>query len=106
MAYRETCRYIVLCDRCGCAAPEGTAGWWTPAIADQAALEAGWVMTTTEHLCPQCQPGEVPEDPSGRDAVPAGHRPGIRPAVGEPSRPDVCWPPSSPAAANSWEESR
>ena len=29
MCYLETAHYVVLCDRCGLAAPEGT-GWWTP----------------------------------------------------------------------------
>ena len=53
MCYRLTSHYLVLCDRCGLTAPEG-AGWTTPSCADEAALEAGWAMTMTEHLCPAC----------------------------------------------------
>ena len=58
MCYRETAHYVVLCDHCGLAAPEGT-GWWTPSHADRAALEAGWNMTATEHLCPACATASV-----------------------------------------------
>lgn len=102
MCYRETSHYVVLCDRCGVAAPEGT-GWWTPTLADRAALEAGWEMTPTEHLCPGCMLGEVTDDPGGGGAG----RPALPPVAGSSSRPDVCWPPpASPAAARSWQESR
>lgn len=101
MCYRETAHYVVLCDRCGLAAPEGT-GWWTPSHADRAALEAGWEMTPTEHLCPACAIASVTDDAgeAGQD------RPALPPVVGSPTRPDICWPPSTAAAARSWEESR
>ncbi len=97
MCYRETAHYVVLCDRCGLAAPEGT-GWWTPSHADHAALEAGWEMTTTEHLCPTCAIAEVTDESGGAVAH--------RPAVGSSTGPDICWPPFSAPAARSPEESR
>jgi hypothetical protein len=105
MAYREVYRYGVLCDRCGGGAPEGPSGWWTPAIADRAAIEAGWVITRTEHLCPLCQSVEAPDDVAGLDSVSSVPRPALRPAASASSRPDVCWPASSPAADQSWEGS-
>lgn len=101
MCYRETAHYVVLCDRCGLAAPEGT-GWWTPSHADQAALEAGWDMTPTEHLCPTCAIADVAEDACGA----LGGRPALPPPVGSSTRPDISWPPSSAATTRSWEESR
>jgi hypothetical protein len=101
MCYRETAHYVVLCDRCGQAAPEGT-GWWTPSHADRAALEAGWAMTTTEHLCPTCAVAEATGEPGGADA----YRPALPPAVGSSTGPDICWPPFSASAARSPEESR
>lgn len=61
MCYRLTSHYLVLCDRCGLTAPEGD-GWTTPSYADEAALEAGWAMTMTEHLCPSCAIAAVPDD--------------------------------------------
>lgn len=105
MCYRETAHYVILCDRCGLGAPEGT-GWATPSLADQAALEAGWEMTATEHLCPLCAiamaTGELDE---AGGAVP--DRPAMQPPADGPSRrPDVCWAPAATAAARSWEESR
>ena len=103
MAYRETYRYVVLCDRCGLTAPEGT-GWWTPEIADRGATEAGWVITRTEHLCPACSAVEAADEDGGVEPAPA--RPGLAPVPGPPPRPEVCWPRSSQAAAHSWEESR
>jgi len=100
MAYRETYCYVVLCDRCGVTAPEGS-GWWTPAIADRAAIEAGWVMTRTDHLCPACSAFEACDQDGGVDPVPA------RPALmSVPGSHDVCWPPSSPAADQAWEGTR
>jgi hypothetical protein len=97
MCYRETAHYVVLCDRCGRAAPEGT-GWWTPSHADRAALEAGWEMTTTEHLCPTCAVAEVTDEAGGGGAHP--------PAVGSSTGPDIYWPPFSAPTARSREESR
>ena len=94
MCYRETAHYVVLCDRCGLAAPEGT-GWWTPSLADRAALEAGWEMTTTEHLCPACAIDAMTDEAGGAGP----DRPALPPVVGPASRPDICWPPSTPAAA-------
>jgi len=102
MCYRETAHYVVLCDRCGLAAPEGT-GWWTPSIADQAALEAGWEMTATEHLCPACVIAGQTDEAGGA----AADRPALPPPpVRALGRPDICWSPSAAAAARSWEESR
>lgn len=101
MCYREAAHYVVLCDRCGLAAPEGT-GWWTPSLADRAALEAGWEMTRTEHLCPTCASAENPEGPGGAGP----DRPALEPVLGPAPRPDVCWPPSSAAATRSREGSR
>lgn len=101
MCYRETAHYVVLCDRCGLAAPEGT-GWWTPSIADQAALDAGWEMTATEHLCPECVIAGVTDEAGGG----AAERPALPPPGGAQRRPDVCWSPPACAAARSWEESR
>jgi hypothetical protein len=101
MCYRETAHYVVLCDRCGLAAPEGT-GWWTPSHADRAALEAGWEMTTTEHLCPTCAVAEVTDEAGGAGA----HRPALPPTLGPSTGPDICWPPFSAHAARSPEESR
>ena len=99
MCYRETALYVVLCDHCGLAAPEGT-GWWTPSHADRAALEAGWNMTATEHLCPACATASVTEDGTDQD------RPALPPIVASSRRPDICWPPSSAAAARAWDEPR
>lgn len=59
MCYRLTSHYQVICDRCGLTAPE-VEGWSTPTAADEAALSAGWEMTTTEHLCPACMADDVP----------------------------------------------
>jgi len=59
MCYRQTSHFLVLCDRCGLTAPE-RAGWSTPSAADEAALEAGWEMTMTEHLCPVCLLATLP----------------------------------------------
>lgn len=101
MCYRETAHYVVLCDRCGLAAPEGM-GWWTPSHAGRAALEAGWEMTPTEHLCPTCALGAVTDDPGEVGRV----RPALPQVAGSSTRPDICWPPSSAAGARSWEESR
>lgn len=101
MCYRETAHYVVLCDRCGRAAPEGT-GWWTPSHADRAALEAGWGMTTTEHLCPTCAIAEVTDEAGGAVA----HRPALPPTVRFSTGPDIYWPPASATAAHSREESR
>jgi len=61
MCYRQTSHYLVLCDQCGLTAPEGE-GWSTPSSADEAALEAGWEMTMTEHLCPACVVAAMPGD--------------------------------------------
>jgi hypothetical protein len=102
MAYRETYCYVVLCDRCSATAPEGT-GWRTPAIADRAAIEAGWEMTRTEHLCPACSVLEASEPDGGVDPVTAG--PALPPAPTSVTRPDVCWPPGSPAH-RAWEGTR
>jgi hypothetical protein len=77
MCYRETAHYVVLCDRCGLAAPEGT-GWWTPSHADRAALEAGWEMTPTEHLCPTCALGAVTDDAGEVGRVRPARSPGRR----------------------------
>lgn len=104
MAYREVSFYVVVCDYCGIVAPDGgTAGWWTPTIADHAALEAGWALTATEHLCPVCRPLERQVDVA--DAADGGAasepRPAIRPASPAPPRPDVCWPPSPSPPASS-----
>ena len=101
MCYRETAHYVVLCDRCGLAAPEGT-GWWTPTLADRAALEAGWEMTQTEHLCPTCAIAEMTEETGGAGP----DRPALPPVRCPAPRPDIGWPPSTTAAARSWEESR
>lgn len=101
MCYRETAHYVVLCDRCGRAAPEGT-GWWTPSHADRAALEAGWEMTTTEHLCPTCAIAEVTDEAGGAVA----HQPALPPTVRFSTGPDIYWPPASATAAHSREESR
>lgn len=84
MCYRETAHYVVLCDRCGLTAPEG-AGWSTPSYADEAALEAGWAMTMTEHLCPACSLVAMPDDHDGDlgdlDGVTfAGPRPALTPS--------------------------
>ncbi|MFZ2503963.1 MAG: hypothetical protein WAW88_14965 [Nocardioides sp.] len=99
MCYRETALYVVLCDHCGLAAPEGT-GWWTPSHADRAALEAGWDMTSTEHLCPTCATASVTEEGADQD------RPALLPVVGSSTRSDICWPPCSVAAARAWDEPR
>lgn len=110
MAYREVSLYVVVCDHCGIVAPDGgTAGWWTPSIADRAALEAGWALTATEHLCPVCRPLEQHADAADGDAASSEPRPAIRPASPAPPRADVCWPPlsspSSPAAPQTaWKE--
>ncbi|GAB3201790.1 hypothetical protein GCM10027062_24830 [Nocardioides hungaricus] len=104
MAYRETYSYVVLCDRCGVTAPEGT-GWWTPAIADRAAIEAGWVMTRTEHLCPSCSAVEAGDEGEGA-AERCPSRAALRPSPEPARRTDVCWPPSSPAADQAWEGTR
>lgn len=101
MCYRETAHYVVLCDRCGLVAPEGT-GWWTPSIADQAALEAGWEMTATEHLCPGCVIAGHTDEAGGA----AADRPLLPPTAGAQRPPDVCWSPYTAAAARSREESR
>lgn len=101
MCYRETAHYVVLCDRCGLGAPEGT-GWWTPSIADQAALEAGWEMTATEHLCPGCVIAGHTDETGGA----AADRPPLPPPAGAQRPPDVCWSPYTAAAARSREESR
>lgn len=101
MCYRQTAHYVVLCDRCGLAAPEGT-GWWTPSIADQAALDAGWEMTATEHLCPSCLVADLTDD-AGAAAV---DRPALPPPAGARNRADVSWSPSPAGAPRSWEESR
>ncbi len=60
MCYRQTSHYLVLCDRCGLSGPEGP-GWSTPSYADEAALEVGWEMTMTEHLCPDCARAALPD---------------------------------------------
>lgn len=99
MCYRETAHYVVLCDRCGLAAPEGT-GWWTPSHADRAALEAGWDMTPIEHLCPTCATASVTEEGADQD------RSALLPVVGSSTKSDICWPPSSVAAARAWREPR
>lgn len=99
MCYRETAHYVVMCDRCGLAATEGT-GWWTPSHADRAALEAGWNMTATEHLCPACATASVPEEGTDQD------RPALPPIVAPSMRPDICWPASSVAAARAWDKPR
>ena len=92
MAYRETCCYSVLCDGCGITAPEGT-GWRTPDIADQAALEAGWVITPRQHLCLCC--GVLPAAPSidpEEELDPV--RPALAPSAAAPAgHMDLCWPP-------------
>lgn len=84
MCYRETAHYVVLCDRCGLTAPEG-AGWSTPSYADVAALEAGWAMTMTEHLCPDCALAAGPDDLEDLDDLDgvafAGPRPPLTPSV-------------------------
>lgn len=98
MAYREACSYVVLCDGCGLAGPEGT-GWRTPGIADQAALRTGWAITTTEHLCPACAVsraagvGDLVSDPEALTQEP-------------PSRPDVCWPLNLPGSGSVCETVR
>lgn len=99
MCYRETAHYVVMCDNCGLAAPEGT-GWWTPSHADRAALEAGWNMTATEHLCPACATASVTEEGTDQE------RPALPPIVAPSMRPDICWPPSSVTAARAWDEPR
>lgn len=77
---------VVLCDRCSLAAPEGT-GWWTPSVADRAALDAGWEMTPTEHLCPACASAKLDEAEGGDQHLSS------LPVTAEPvSQPDVCWP--------------
>lgn len=101
MCYRQTAHYVVLCDRCGLAAPEGT-GWWTPSIADQAALDAGWEMTATEHLCPSCLVADLTDDAGGA----AVDRPALPPPAGAHNRADVSWSPSPAGEPHSWEESR
>lgn len=111
MCYRETAHYVVLCDRCGLAAPEGT-GWWTPSHADRAALEAGWEISLTEHLCPLCAPRSTHAPSSTADVADdaAGavnrERAALPPAVETSTRLDICWPPPSAGAARSREESR
>lgn len=85
MCYRETAHYVVLCDRCGLTAPEG-AGWSTPSYADEAALEAGWAMTMTEHLCPACALAAMPDDLEDLEddldgVTSAGPRPALTPSV-------------------------
>lgn len=100
MCYRQTAHYVVLCDRCGLAAPEGT-GWWTPSIADQAALQAGWEMTSTEHLCPACLVVDLTDD-AGTATI---DRPPLPPPVGAQKHPDISWPPAPATATHSWEES-
>lgn len=92
MCYREAAYYVVLCDRCALAAPEGM-GWWTPSLADRAALEAGWEMTATEHLCPACAITSVTEEGAPQD------RPDMSVVVGPAPLPDICWPASTAAAA-------
>ena len=91
MCYRENVFYVVLCDRCGQAAPEGT-GWWTPSLADRAATGAGWEITRTEHACPQCVASDR-KPPLGSELKPglAGE---ADDGPSSSSRLDVCWPPS------------
>lgn len=107
MAYREVYLYVVLCDHCGIVAPDGgTAGWWTPASADHAALEAGWAITATEHRCPVCRPIESQDGLAAADTVASGPRPALRPAQAAPRR-DVCWTPTPPAHSQAtWEKPR
>jgi hypothetical protein len=90
MCYRQTSHYLVLCDRCGLTAPEGP-GWSTPSTADEAALEAGWEMTMTEHLCPDCalaattdEPGDDLLDPTAVSTP--GERPALTPGSGQGGR--------------------
>lgn len=103
MGYRETCQYVVLCDRCGLTVPEAT-GWRTPAIADQAALAAGWSITRTEHLCPVCTKVDAGSEDGGVRTASAS--PMLAPATGSPRRHDVCWPPSQPSSDQAWERNR
>lgn len=102
MCYRETAHYVVLCDRCGLAAPEGT-GWWTPTHADRAALEAGWEMTATEHLCPTCAIADVTDNDTGAASQ---ERPALPPATETSTLADLCWPASSTGAVRSWAQTR
>ena len=64
------------------------------------ALEAGWNMTATEHLCPACATASVTEEGTEQD------RPALPPIVAPSMRPDICWPVSSVAAARAWDEPR
>lgn len=108
MCYRLTSHYLVLCDRCGLTAPEG-AGWASPSYADEAALEAGWAMTMTEHLCPACAiaamsdglDDELDEMKDRAGVTLPGRRPALIPtaAAGEgrvlPLKPSVASPACS-----------
>lgn len=105
MSYRETMHYVVLCDHCGLTAPEGT-DCTTPTLADEAALEAGWEMTATEHLCTGCAIalGTTEFDGTG-GARP--YRPAIQPSsAAPPRRPATSGSRAVTARARSWEESR
>jgi hypothetical protein len=105
MSYRETMHYVVLCDHCGLAAPEGT-DCTTPTLADEAALEAGWEMTATEHLCPGCAVALATTGSDGSGGA-GPDRPAIQPSNATPPRhPDVSGSRAVTARPRSWEESR
>jgi len=105
MSYRETMHYVVLCDHCGLVAPEGTEGT-TPTLADVAALEAGWEMTATEHLCPSCAGALAIADFGGSGGV-GPDRPAIQPPnAAAPRHPDVSGSRAVAGRARSCEEPR
>lgn len=106
MCYREATHYTVLCDHCGLTAPAGT-GWRTPSHADRAALDAGWEMTWTEHLCPLCAIVVAAIEVDGAGGVGPDRVPLWVPAApSRARRPDICWPPDSTAAPSSWGQMR